>query len=331
MVETSKRKVQEEEAIGDKGNTIDEQNIIIPKRNTAEVVKESRKEPALPQEGFVKHLPAFDQKLVEGQKPVGGQKLVEGQKPVGGQKLVEGQKPADGQKLAEEHETVLRNAEKVLLKQPDLNSKEENQREEKDLKPDALQKHSDAGLKNQNVGFSEGERTKRVPESRENSLKKGESQKENRALNDEVRIAGERKILNNGEDVEKTKVVQSRTNVSVNQDTPVEKDIIQNIVRNKTIADGNLPTVHRDTKASSKSINDEKTNSSKARNESFKFLHNIQPSRFLDITGNSEARNESINSFPKIQPSLIGKLVEKSRIKRIRLSRRKRSSHDREI
>ena len=225
-----------------KRNIIDEQKVQVPQRNTAEVVEDSRKEPALPREGIVRQLPVDGQKLAEGRKP------------------------------AEDQDT--RPAEKRLIQQPDAN-----------------------------LG----------------SKKKDDSEEKDPTLNDEVRIAGERKILNNGEDVPshvKTITVQQskpRTNTSladqrtfvVDKERSVEQNLgSENIVRNKSIADINTETVGRETKQDE--MKDQNT-----------------------LTNNSESRTDSIKSLRKIQPPLLlRKQLEQSRIKLIERSRRKTSSDD---
>jgi hypothetical protein len=282
----------------DKKSIIDEEKVLVPpQRNTAEVIKESRKEPALPQEGIVGQLPDKEQKLAEGQKFVARQKLVEGQKPVDGQKpvegqkLVEGQKHVVGQKPVEGQDTVLRHADKKLLQQADanLNSKDtdlRNQPTEGDLKHLLDTKH-------QNAEPKQNERLRRVPDQEalkphEEVLKKKESEEKDRALNDEVRVAGERKILTNGDnDVAsdlKTNTAQSKINASttdenkliIDKDQPLEKDTSQNIVRNKTIVNVNTETIERDTKPLSRSIKDETTDNSETRNDSIKSSRNIR-------------------------------------------------------
>jgi hypothetical protein len=300
--EANESKVQGKEGENDKRVVIDEQKFLVPKRNTAEVVKESRKEPALPQEGFVKA--PVGQKLGEGQKLEEGQKLDEGQKLEEGQKLGEGQKLEEGQKLAE------------------------GQKPDKEEKLVGVEKLVEEHKLEEGPKLAEGQKKslRRSPESlkpRGKDLQREE--RENRALNDEVRIAGERRILTNSED-ERDDNVKPRSNATVTRDVQ-ENIIIQNIVRNKTI--GNMPAIQSNTKASSETIKDEKTNNSKPA--SVKSLQNIQPSKAPDRTDNSEARNDGINSLLKIQPSLLGKLLEQSRMKRIRRDHQKKSSHGREI
>lgn len=221
-----------------KRNIIDEQKVLVPQRNTAEVVEDSRKEPALPREGIVRQLPVDGQKLAEGRKPV------------------------------EDQDTRL--AEKRLIQQPDANL---------------------------------------------DSKKKDDSEEKDPTLNDEVRIAGERKILNNGEDVNTITVQQNkpRTNTSladertfvVDKERSVEQNLgSENIVRNKSIADINTETVGRETKQDE--MKDQNT-----------------------LTNNSESRMDSIKSLRKILPPLLlRKQLEQSRIKLIERSRRKTSSDD---
>jgi hypothetical protein len=221
-----------------KRNIIDEQKVLVPQRNTAEVVEDSRKEPALPREGIVRQLPVDGQKLAEGRKPV------------------------------EDQDTRL--AEKRLIQQPDAN-----------------------------LG----------------SKKKDDSEEKDPTLNDEVRIAGERKILNNGEDVNTITVQQNkpRTNTSladertfvVDKERSVEQNLgSENIVRNKSIADINTETVGRETNQDE--MKDQNT-----------------------LTNNSESRMDSIKSLRKILPPLLlRKQLEQSRIKLIERSRRKTSSDD---
>ncbi|CAB3993822.1 Hypothetical predicted protein [Paramuricea clavata] len=222
-----------------KRNIIDEQKVLVPQRNTAEVVEDSRKEPVLPREGIVRQL------------------------------------PVDGRKPAEDQDTRL--AEKRFIQQPDTNL---------------------------------------------DSKKKDDSEEKDPTLNDEVRIAGERKILNNGEDVPshvKPITVQQnkpRTNTSltdertfvVDKERSVEQNLgSENVVINKTIADVNtdyLETVGRETKQDE--MKDQNT-----------------------LTNNSEARMDSIKSLRKFQPPLLlRKQLQQSRIKLIERSRRKTSSDD---
>lgn len=110
----------------EKRNIIDEQKILVPQTNTAEVVRESRKEPALPQEGIVKRIPA------EELKP-----------------------PED--------EMILKRGEKKLIRQDATNSKDtdvRNQPAENEAKPDLpdmLKRLSeDAGLKPQKAELNHG-------------------------------------------------------------------------------------------------------------------------------------------------------------------------------
>ncbi len=103
-----------------------------------------------------------------------------------------------------------------------------------------------------------------------------------------MRVAGERKILTNGDnDVAsdlKANTAQSMINASttdenkliVDTDQPLEKDTSQNIVRNKTIVNVNTETIERDTKPLSRSIKDETTDNSETRNDSIKSSRNIQ-------------------------------------------------------
>ena len=111
----------------EKRSIIDEQKIVVPQTNTAEVVQESRKEPALPQEGIVKKIPA------EELKPP-------------------------------EEDTILNPAEKNLMQQDATNSKDtdaRNQPAEKEAKlnfPDILKRLSeDADLKLQKAELNHGE------------------------------------------------------------------------------------------------------------------------------------------------------------------------------
>ena len=110
-----------------KRSIIDEQKIVVPQTNTAEVVQESRKEPVLPQEGIVKKIPA------EELKPP-------------------------------EKDTILNRAEKNLMQRDATNSKDtdaRNQPAEKEAKlhlPDILKRLSeDADLKLQEAELNHGE------------------------------------------------------------------------------------------------------------------------------------------------------------------------------
>lgn len=134
----------------EKKRTIDEQHIIVSQKDKAKVIRESRKEPALPQEGFAEQLAADEKGLAGEQKPAeeveerklvvdrkpaealnseGGQKLEEsenfevdgklndGQNSEEGQKQLVGQKTPEDQNLNEvqkptaDQDTVLRHAE----------------------------------------------------------------------------------------------------------------------------------------------------------------------------------------------------------------------------
>lgn len=112
----------------EKRSIIDEQKIVVPQTNTAEVVQESRKEPALPQEGIVKKIPAGELKSPE------------------------------------DPHTILKPTEKNLMLQDATNSKDtdaRNQPAEKEAKPDSpdiLKRLSeDADLKLQKAELNHGE------------------------------------------------------------------------------------------------------------------------------------------------------------------------------
>ncbi|XP_028395568.1 putative sodium-coupled neutral amino acid transporter 10 [Dendronephthya gigantea] len=148
----------------EKRNIIDEQKILVPQRNTAEIVEESRKEPVLPREGVAKQLQADDDAKNNPQQHAGIELRA-------------------GTKLQQDLVRTKSSSEDVgISRKPPGLSKDKPMDESQKLGRLSQQgdgKHLEGGLR----------RDKNTP-----------LREKDRALNDEVRVARDRKILNDHTD-----------------------------------------------------------------------------------------------------------------------------------
>ena len=220
-----------------RGITIDEQKILVPQKNTAEIVEESRKEPVLPREGVAKQLQIDDHAKNNPQQHAGIELRSE-------------TKPQ--QDLA--HTKSSPEDIEITRKPPGL-SKDKPV----DLSPDEVQKLGRLSKQGDGELLGGGlRRDKNTP-----------SQEKARVLNDEVRIARERKILNDRtvspSDVKTT--AKSGNNVSVVDQRNIivaepedENRKIQSVKRNKTIID---EKTERDSKPSINNVDSKRETTAK--------------------------------------------------------------------